>query len=103
MKFSAIVAPLAFATSAVATWGGWNPTCLNDADVQSIISREIVYLEHKNLTAAKAAAASLFTPDFNEYGDSINSLRGAPVSDIPIAIGLPRSVVLTNYVAWHYR
>lgn len=86
MKFSAVVAPLAFATTAIAGWGGWDPTCLKDADVQSIISREIIYLEHKNMTAARAAAQSLFTPDFNEYGDSINSLRGAPVSHIPIAI-----------------
>jgi hypothetical protein len=50
--------------------------------VEESIAKQIVYLQHLPGTeeAALAAAYEVFAPNIVEYGDSINSLRGAPVS-----------------------
>jgi hypothetical protein len=71
--------------AAVAVPGGWKDNnCLTDADAQYIISQSTVFLEHKDVAAAKAAAYSIFTEDIQEFGDSINSLRGDAVSHTPL-------------------
>lgn len=79
MKFSIVAA---LATTAVAQWQPWDPTCLNQTDVDNLIAKEIIYLQHPDVAAARAIAYSIFTPDIVEYGDSINSLRGQPVSQL---------------------
>lgn len=80
MKFS-IAAVATLATAAVADWAPWGGNnCLNNATVEYLISSEILYLQHNNLTQAREVAYSIFTPDIQEFGDSINSLRYEPVS-----------------------
>lgn len=77
MKFSAIVAAATLAIGAVAD--SWS-NCLSDAQVQDLINKEILYLQHNDIEQAREIANSIFTPDVMEYGDSINSLRYQPVS-----------------------
>lgn len=61
-------------------WNDWkNGNCLSDADAQSIVDRSIIYLQHKDIPLANATAYGLFTSDIQEFGDSINALRGDPV------------------------
>lgn len=55
-------------------------TCLTHERAHYIVERERVYLQKANLTDARAAGEELFAADFVQYGDSINSLRGDPVS-----------------------
>lgn len=84
MKFLATLASLALVATAAPTpgdWKDWNNGCPSRAYVENLVAQEIVYLQHFDLAAARAAAESIFSVDFNEYGDSINSLRYAPVSD----------------------
>jgi hypothetical protein len=74
MKFLYFALPLLAAAS------GWKDNyCLTDADAQSIVSRSIVYLEHTDKAAALAAGQSLFASNLQEFGDSINSLKGDPL------------------------
>ena len=71
MKSLAIFSTLLVACStAVSAW-----SCLSDADAQNIIKEQIVFLQHSDLAAGRAAGEALFAPDFKEYGDSINALR----------------------------
>lgn len=56
--------------------------CLTDKRAQYIVEREKVYLQKANITDARLAGEELFAADFVQYGDSINSLRGDPVSSI---------------------
>ena len=67
MKFTSILALLPLAAA-------WN--CLTDADAESIVSRSIIFLEHHDIALANATAQGLFAEDIQEFGDSINSLRG---------------------------
>lgn len=62
---------------------GFPPNCLSYARAQYIIEREIAYLRKADLADARAAGEELFAADFVQYGDSINSLRGDPVSPPP--------------------
>lgn len=55
--------------------------CLSDADAQSIADRSIIYLSHTDVELANQTAQGLFADNLQEYGDSINSLRGDPVSE----------------------
>lgn len=85
MKFAAALASLAVvATAAPGGWGNWNKGnngCASRAYAQNLVDQEIVFLMHTDLAAAQAAADAIFADDIQEYGDSINSLRMAPVSD----------------------
>lgn len=82
MKFFAAVA----ATLATTAFGQWcnQPAegCLTQAQVDYLISQEILYLQHPNITQAREVAYEIFTPDVMEYGDSINSLRNETVSSL---------------------
>lgn len=94
MKFTTV---LAFATAAVAapSWGPimeGNNNCLNEAQANKIVELNALFQIHADVPAARAAAESLFSPtNYTEYGDSINSLRGAPVSPYVV-----RSPVIRN-------
>lgn len=90
MKFLASLASLALAATASAApspggWGNWGKNCASRDYIQSLVDQEIVYLQHLNQTAALAAGQAIFASDIQEYGDSINSLRGAPVSTLSLA------------------
>lgn len=77
MKF--LYAALALPVLAAAS-GKWNDNyCLSDADAQSYVDRSVIFLEHNNVPLANATAYGLFAEDIQEFGDSINSLRGDPV------------------------
>lgn len=83
MKFLSALSSLAFLTCLVQaspTWEGWNNGCLSAAEAQSIVDRSIIFLQHLDIPLANKTAQSLFAPDIVEFGDSINSLRGDPVS-----------------------
>lgn len=83
MKFATI---FALATAVVAFPSPQLPPpslCLTDARAQYIVEREKVYLQKANITDARVAGEELFAADFVQYGDSINSLRGDPVSQFP--------------------
>ncbi|KAK5094448.1 hypothetical protein LTR70_004116 [Exophiala xenobiotica] len=86
MKFAAALASLAVvATAAPGGWGDWNKGnngCPTRAYVQTLVDQERVFLMHTDLSAAQAAADAIFADDIQEYGDSINSLRMAPLGDI---------------------
>lgn len=91
MQLLATVATFALAACGVAasptpSWGNWgnsgNPACVSRSYIEGLIAQEIVFLEHKNVTAAVAAGNAIFDANIAEYGDSINSLRGAPVSPL---------------------
>lgn len=61
-------------------WQGWNDGCYSRSYIEGLVAQEIVYLQHLDLAAANAAALAIFDPSIAEFGDSINSLRGDPVS-----------------------
>lgn len=80
MKFATI---FALATAVVALPSPQLPppsTCLTNERAHYIVERERVYLQKANITDARLAGEELFAADFVQYGDSINSLRGDPVS-----------------------
>lgn len=79
MKFSGFLAPLTLASTALAQWKQQDNSCLTDAEAQYLIDQAIIVLKHVDIANARAVAYSIFAPDIVEYGDSINSLRGAPV------------------------
>ena len=54
-------------------------SCLSDADAQDIVDKSIIFLQHRNITEARAVATELFDPDIVQYGDSINILRADPL------------------------
>lgn len=80
MKFLSILLPLAAITSSVLASGEWQ-SCLSSAQAQSIVDRSIIFLSHEDVPLANQTARGLFDPNIQEFGDSINSLRGDPVSD----------------------
>lgn len=83
MKFTTL---LALATTVIALPSPHPttpPTCLTDTRANYIVERERVYLQKANITDARIAGEELFADDFVQYGDSINSLRGDPVSLLP--------------------
>lgn len=81
MQFLKALFALPLVSAVALKRGDWqDSSCLTDADAQYLISQSIVFLEHKDVPAAKAAAYTIFTEDIQEFGDSINSLRGDPVS-----------------------
>lgn len=57
--------------------------CLTQERAEYIVSRERVYLLKADPADARAAGEELFSTDsFVQYSDSINSLRGDPVSSL---------------------
>lgn len=90
MKFLFFALPLL-----AAAWSGH--MCLSDDDADSIVQRSIVFLEHSDIAAANASAQSLFADDIQEYGDSINALRGDPVRTLTAVL------TLLTIKAWHTR
>lgn len=84
MKLLKFLTPLALSAWTVSAWNG---NCLSDSDAQSIADRSIVFLEHLDIDAANATAQGLFADNIQEFGDSINSLRGDAVSDPCMSLG----------------
>jgi hypothetical protein len=82
MKFSSIAALTGLIASVVAApHQDWQPAgCLTDARFQQLIDGFIIFLEHTNVPLANSTAQAIFAPTIMEVGDSINSLRGDPVS-----------------------
>ena len=93
MKFSTVLASVAFASSALALPGNWNDwvkggplcppannQCLTQADADDIVAKFISLLDHPDVNAANATAQALIGPNFFEKSDSINMLAGHPVS-----------------------
>lgn len=90
MKFATTLASLALAGAALAApapsdWNDWNARdkkCVSREYVEEVVAKEIIFLQHLVGTeeASRAAAFEIFDPAIVEYGDSINSLRGDPVS-----------------------
>lgn len=86
MKFLASLASITALLWSVAAapnpdgWQNWNDGCYSRDYIEGLVAQEITYLMHTDLAAANAAALNIFAPDIAEFGDSINSLRMAPVS-----------------------
>ena len=87
MKFASFATLATLATSVSA--GKWKDWCLTDAALQRIIDNSIIFLQHFDVAAANATAYATFAPDITETGDSINSLRGDPVSCSVFSLLLP--------------
>ena len=76
MKLLATLAALALSSSSlVSAW-----SCLSDDAAQEIVNKSILFLQHEDLDEAREVAYGLFAENITQYGDSINFLRGAPVS-----------------------
>jgi len=90
MKLATTLASLALAGTVLAApapgnWKDWNAPdgeCVSREYVEEVLAKEIIFLQHLPGTeeASSAAAFEIFDPAIVEYGDSINSLRGDPVS-----------------------
>lgn len=83
MKFSATLALLAASAFAAPLIeerhdGKWEG-CLSRDYVQGLVDQERIFLLHANVTEARAIGYKIFDANIQEFGDSINSLRGAPV------------------------
>ena len=76
MKFFNTLAALALSSASFAS--AWS--CLSDDDAQEIVNKSIIFLQHRDLDEAREIAYDLFAENITQYGDSINFLRGAPVS-----------------------
>jgi len=76
------------AALAAPTLGNWkdrrtsDKKCVSREYVEDVVAKSIIFLQHLEGTeeASQAAAYEIFDPAIVEYGDSINSLRGDPVS-----------------------
>lgn len=88
MQFLATLTGLALAVASVASVPTpasamqareWN-NCFSRDYILGLIEQERIFEMHTDVAAAVAAGNAIFDPAFVEYGDSINSLRGAPVS-----------------------
>lgn len=83
MKFTTVLAFTGLAT-ALPSWNGWgnqpSQACLTQQRAEDIVSKARIYQLKANLADARAAGESLYGPDFKQYSDSVNSLRGDPVS-----------------------
>ncbi|KAK5937864.1 hypothetical protein PMZ80_009993 [Knufia obscura] len=87
MKFAAALASLAVLAAAAPAPSGLegrngDKGCVSREHVQYLVDQETVFLQHTDLAAAQAAADAIFAADIEEYGDSINSLRQAPLGTI---------------------
>lgn len=83
MKFLATLALLAtsaLAAPLVAERGSSWQGCFSRDYIQGLVDQEIIFLYHNNVTEAIAVGYKIFDANIAEFGDSINSLRGAPVS-----------------------
>lgn len=90
MKYITIFTYLVLATTTLAAptpgnWKDWKAPdnkCVSREYVEEVLAKEIIFLQHLPGTqdASRAAAFEIFDPAIVEYGDSINSLRGDPVS-----------------------
>lgn len=69
-----------FTSVALASWGAQAWSCLSDADAQGIADASVIFLSHQDIDLANRTAQALFADNIVEFGDSINSLRGDPVS-----------------------
>jgi hypothetical protein len=78
MKFLSLLTPIAL--SAWTVQAHYQRSCLTDAVAKSIADRSAIFLQHTDVALANATAQELFAENIIEYGDSINSLRGDPVS-----------------------
>lgn len=81
MKIATLLAFGSVATALPNLFSRTKNYCLTQERAEYIVSRERVYLQKANLADAQAAGEELFSTDsFVQYSDSINSLRGDPVS-----------------------
>ena len=105
MKLPTLLSTLLILTSSLV--GAWS--CLSDEDAQGIVDKSIIFLQHRDLDEARRVAYDLFHPNITQYGDSINFLRGAPVSGTPltehdppctdhIQLGTPVYTNATSYI-----
>ena len=69
-----LLAALAWAP-ATSAW-----SCLSDNDAYAIIDRQKIFIAHQNVTLARLEVETLFAANITEYSDSVNALRGRPVS-----------------------
>jgi hypothetical protein len=75
MKFFSTIAALALSSATLTS--AWS--CLSDEDAQEIVDRSILFLEHRDVQAARDSAYDLFAENITQVSDSINFLRGTPV------------------------
>lgn len=86
MKLITSLASLAAVLCSVAAvpnpggWKGYKNGCFDRSYIEGLVAQEIVFLQHLDVAAAVAAGNAIFDPNIQEFGDSINSLRGDPVS-----------------------
>lgn len=81
MKIAVVLALGSVATALPNIFSRTKNYCLTQERAEYIVNRERVYLSKADPADARAAGEELFSSDgFVQYGDSINSLRGDPVS-----------------------
>ena len=101
MKFSTVLAFVGLTVAAPSkNWGSWrkgNDACLSAEDAQYIVELSKTYQLKADLNAARAAGEYLYSAaDYRQYGDSINALRGDPVS----FVSLPLPYSSTNFIQY---
>lgn len=82
MRLFQLATALLFSTSTVVS--AWQ--CLSDANAAKIVNDTVALLLHatpEQTDYARAAAYETLSPHVQQYGDSINALRGDPVSTTP--------------------
>lgn len=89
MKFSSVLSFASLALAAPQAWKSWQASdsksdaCLSVEDAKYIVELSKTYQLKADLDAARAAGEYLYSAaDYRQYGDSINALRGDPVSVI---------------------
>lgn len=87
MKVASVLSFASLALAAPSAWQSWKGSssnknaCLSAEDAKNIVELSAVFQLKADLAAAKAAGEYLYSAlDYREYGDSINALRGDPVS-----------------------
>lgn len=81
MKIATLLALGSVATALPNLFSRTKHYCLTQERAEYIVNRERVYLQKADIADARAAGEELFSTDgFVQYSDSINSLRGDPVS-----------------------
>lgn len=81
MRLFQLAAALLFSTSTVVS--AWQ--CLSDANAAKIVNDSVALLLHstpEQTAYARAAEYESLSPNIQQYGDSINSLRQSPVSHL---------------------
>ena len=103
MKFFSTLASCALLASTVAavptptlSERNWQ-SCLSRDYIAGLIDKEIIFLYHTDKAAATAIGYEIFDANINEFGDSINSLRMAPVSFESCLLATQTILLATNH------